>query len=243
MKTPENGQAREQIGANIRDHGYHVYVVSGGPTPRWAYTIGLRPKLGFELVLAGGAGFLKEDVLEILRYVITGAPRDNPAPSIVVPRRGTFMFGPVCREWGSRLLLGAIDYYQEFVESRQLLPDAAHTTIDVPDLSKPLVAETARSWRWLDDVWPFGVSAKSEVMTNLRALMGERVTEAARWEEGYWEAFAGSGEDVRPEDARLVPLGTLLGADPSAEALTRLPVGAATWRDPDGEWQAWRPRG
>lgn len=238
MKT--RNQALEEIAKNIRDHRYHVYIVSGGPTPRWAYTIGLTPKTGFELAFAGGAIFLKDDVLEILHHIVNQINRNELLPSIEVPKRGSFRLSPVCQEWSARLLLGAIDYHQKGVECRQVVPDDAHKSIDVPDLSTPLVRGAATPWRWLDEPWPYAVSAKSEAMTNLKALMGVRVTEGARWEDDYWEVFSGSGEEVSREEGRLVPLGTLLGADPSLEALTRLDVGTAMWRKEDGDWHPWR---
>jgi hypothetical protein len=53
--TPARAKALEQIKHNIEKSGFHVYIVMGaGPTPRFAYTIGLRESLGAELVLAGG---------------------------------------------------------------------------------------------------------------------------------------------------------------------------------------------
>ena len=45
-------QALDQIRGNIARGGHHVYVVSGGATPRFAYTIGISGAIGFELILA-----------------------------------------------------------------------------------------------------------------------------------------------------------------------------------------------
>ena len=59
-------EARERIRRNIATHGHHTYLVSGAPTPRWAYTIGLSPRVGFELILAGASTFSKNEVLEII---------------------------------------------------------------------------------------------------------------------------------------------------------------------------------
>jgi hypothetical protein len=38
----ERAKALRLIRRNIDEHGFHIYVVSGGPLPRYAYTIGLR---------------------------------------------------------------------------------------------------------------------------------------------------------------------------------------------------------
>lgn len=238
MKT--RSEARERIAQNILTHGHHVYIVSGGPTPRWAYTIGLSPDAGFELVLAGGTVFLKDDVLGILARLASHTARRDRTTSFVLPRWGAFRLGPVCRAWSERLLLGANDYYRTVVEALQVVPDQSHRTIDVPDLSRPLTRNAVTPWRWLDEPWPYEISKTSEAMTNLETLMGGRVTEAARWEEDYWEVFSGSGEEVNRDDARLVPMGTLLGADPSLEAIARLEIGEALRREPPGDWETWR---
>src|SRR5262245_23333877 len=145
MKTPS--EALERIAQNIQAHGYHVYVVAGGPAPRWAYTIRLSPKTGFELVLAGGAVYSKDDVLEILRRVVVKVGCDRLVRSIDVPDLDTFRLEPTCENWSNRLLLGANHYYQTTVEALQLVPDRSHRTIDVPDLSRPLARTEATPWR------------------------------------------------------------------------------------------------
>ena len=120
------------------------------------------------------------------------------------------------------------------------MPDAAHWTVDVPDLSQPWSPATAPGWRWLFEPWTLPVQETSKIVTNLAALRGEPVTEAARWEEDEWELFAGSGPHVTYEDMRVVPLETLFGADPSLEPILSLPVGGALRPDSrDDEWQVW----
>ena len=42
---------------------------------------------------------------------------------------------------------------------------------------------------------------------------------------------------------RVVPLATLLGADPTLQPVTTLEVGQALWRESDeDEWQIWKPK-
>ena len=46
-------QALDDIRENIARSGHHIYVVSGGQTPRFAYTIGVNESIGVELILSG----------------------------------------------------------------------------------------------------------------------------------------------------------------------------------------------
>jgi hypothetical protein len=116
-------------------------------------------------------------------------------------------------------------------------------TIDVPDMEAAWSVDTAPIWQWLDEPWRHPVPAGSEVMTDLGALRGGRITEACRWEEGYWEMFAGAGPDVSEEMARLVPLGCLLAADPSLMPALSLKIGEGLRRDGGGgAWNSWRAR-
>jgi hypothetical protein len=137
--------------------------------------------------------------------------------------------------------LGALDYYdREEVSAYQVVPDEAHRTIDTPDLSRTWSASTEPAWRWLADEWSLPVPSTSHAVTNLDALRGARVTEVSRWEDDYWEAFAGSGSGLSEAEARVVPLGTLLGADDSTRRILDLEVGESIWRDPEGgDWNRW----
>jgi hypothetical protein len=87
--------------------------------------------------------------------------------------------------------------------------------------------------------WSYPVPSKSVAGTNLAALRGERITEAMRWEEDEWELYAGAGPDVAKEAMRVVPLGTLLAADMSLEAVVSLRIGEGLWRDADSAWHSW----
>ena len=95
-------------------------------------------------------------------------------------------------------------------------------------------------WAWVHEPWEYPVPDRSVVATNLAALQGQRVSEVSRWEDAYWEAFAGAGAEHDRTDARMVPLATLLGADPSMAAATRLGVGQSLRRGAgDTDWSPW----
>lgn len=236
-----NHEALAEIRKNIAEHGYHIYAVSGGAVPRYVYTIGNLDRLGFELIFAGAAAYsLDEAVRAVDKVALTGLQSGGGA-QLLTPPQGRFDLRPVYQAWVQQLMLGAIDHYgSRPVSAIQLVPDDAHHTIDTPDMSLPISASATSAWRWLEETWPYPITHDSVVMTNLAALRGEPVTEAARWEEDEWEIFAGAGPDVDPEDVRAVPLAVLLAFDPSLEPVTRLPVGKALWRDGRGTtWNAW----
>lgn len=65
------------------------------------------------------------------------------------------------------------------------------------------------------------------------------MTEACRWEDDYWELFAGVGPDVPREETRIVELGTMLAADPSLAPIRDLEVGGGIWREDGSEWHVW----
>ena len=126
------------------------------------------------------------------------------------------------------------------VSALQIMPDEDHRTIDVPALERPWSAAAEPVWQWLREPWSYPVPRNSFATTHLDALRGERITEAARWEDEQWELFAGAGPDVPLDEVRVVPLGTLLAVDPALDAVTRLDVGRALWRDADdGDWNHW----
>lgn len=140
-------------------------------------------------------------------------------------------------------MLGVFDYYQtRDIPAIQIVPDKDHRTIDVPDMSAPWNALAEPVWQWLKEPWIFPVPKESTATTNLAALRGERITEATRWEEDEWEAFAGAGPDVTEEEMRVVALGTLVAADKSLEPIVHLAIGEGLWRDPEAgsEWHPWQ---
>jgi hypothetical protein len=222
-----------------------VYLVTGGPSPRWQYTIGLAPRHGAELLLAGATAYPGDVAVRVLQELVSRVGRvDTNGTGLPIEGLGTFTLRPVHRSWTDRLALGAQDFYQdENVPVWQIMPDEQHWTVDTPDLACPRNPNVEPVWRWLTEPWPFAVSTRSIAVTNMAALRGQRVTEGARWALDEWELFAGAGPDVRPEDVRRVPLATLLGADPTLVRMTELEVGVGLWRDPtDLVWQEWRQR-
>jgi Domain of unknown function (DUF4262) len=243
--TDENKDAAlELIRSNLAKYGHHIYVVSGAPLPRFAYTIGLSKPLGAELILAGASTFFAQDVTAILNECAK-ALRTRPSTKQAcfnLGARGSFSIGSVDPSWANALMLGARDFFgQDGVPAWQVVPDREHSTLDIPDLAQPWSAAKEPCWQWLHETWTFPVSAQSVATTNLGALRGERVTEAARWELDQWELFAGAGPEIPADDVRVVPLGTLLAIDDSVATVTGLDVGRALWRDAaTGSWQRWK---
>lgn len=232
---------RDLLAQKIASVGHHVYVVQGAPAPRFAYTVGLMERLGLELVLAGAIIY---DISEVGRIVneIANVLRDDPNVGVIEVRSlGGFRLRRMRPDWVRSVMLGAVEYYREGgVVGYQVVPDDDHWTIDVPVFDEHRDVLGNRAWRWVWEEWSYPVPKPSVVTTNLGALRGEQVTEVARWETDQWEMFAGAGPEVKPEDARVVPLGVLLGKDGSLEAALSLPVGAGLWRDHGGgPWQAW----
>ena len=239
-------QALDDIRENIARIGHHIYVVSGGQTPRYAYTVGVSESIGVELILSGAILYMMDEVGTIIND-IAGQLKAQPDRRVFeVTGLGSFTLRKVDSSWATEFMLGAFDYYQRReIPALQIVPDKAHWTIDVPDMSAPWSATTEPVWRWLKEPWTFPVPEDATATTDLAALRGERVTEAMRWEEDDWEIFAGAGADVPKDAMRVVALGTLIAADKSLDPVVHLAMGEGLWRDPepDSEWHPWRKRG
>ncbi len=233
----------ESIRANIAKYGHHIYLVSGGPSPRYAYTIGLSPTIGAELTLAGAAVYSADDVKRIINDMAAKlkTKAGSAQSSFEVKSLGSFTLRKADPSWASTLMLGALDFYgKKEIEALQIVPDQEHWSIDIANMVRPWSPTTDPVWQWLHAPWRYPVSPQSVAVTNLGALRGERITEAARWEPSEWELFAGAGPDVPREEVRMVPLGTLLAVDESLDAVTSLDVGHALWRDAtELEWHPW----
>jgi len=236
-----NPEALAEIRANIIKHGHHIYAVSGSALPRYVYTIGNLDRLGAELILAGGANYSLDEVIQAVDEIALEGRRTGSAAVSTTASLGRIDLRPVNSTWIHELMLGATDYFgPRPVSALQLVPDSAHSMIDTPDMTLPISPVAAPAWRWLSEPWPYPIAEDSVAITNVGALRGEPVTEAARWEESEWELFAGAGPNVQREDIRAVPLGTLLGVDPSLQPVTALPVGKALWREDRGApWHKW----
>jgi hypothetical protein len=243
MTNPaERASALENIRANIAKYGYHTYLVSGGNIPRFAYTIGTSESAGFELVLAGAVFYMKDDVVKVIDNIVAQLRAERGRTVFDVPGQGSFTLREVHESWASEIMLGAFDYFHKRdLPALQIVPDKAHWTVDIPDMSVPWSATKEPAWQWLRERWTYPVPEISTATTNLAALRGDRITEAMRWEEDEWELFAGAGPDVSKEELRVVPLGVLLAVDKSLEAVLKLPVGSGLWRDAPSEWHPWAP--
>jgi len=246
----ENEAARklalDRIRENIARSGHHIYVVSGGETPRFAYTVGVSESIGSELVFAGAILYMKDEVLKIINDIAAQLKRDREAASYQVVGQGSFTLRKVHVSWTTALMLGALDYYRvDEIQTLQIIPDRDHWTIDVPDMSAPWSAATEPVWRWLYEQWTYPVPKNSTALTDLAALRGERITEAMRWDEDEWEMFAGDATTIPKEEMRVVRLGTLLGADESLVPVVNLAIREGLLRDynSDSEWRPWRKKG
>jgi hypothetical protein len=203
----------------------------------------LRESIGSELILAGAIFYMKDEVVKIVNFIadrlrLEGGVQE--AKSCSVGSLGLFGLRKAHPSWTSKLLLGAFDYYgTDEIPVLQIFPDEAHWTVDVPDMGKPFESSSAPAWRWLYEPWTYPVPEDSVAATNLAALRGERVTEAVRWEEDEWEISAGPAPDVPKDEMRVVPLGTLIAADPSLSRVVNFALEEGIWRDSDSDWQPW----
>jgi len=183
-------RAMEDIRENISRYGLHVYMVIGDVTPRFAYTIGLSESVGAELILAGAVFYMKDDVLQIIKAIASELKAAPERRTFEVAGQGSFSLRQAHGTWAAEFILGAFDYYKKRdIQALQIVPDEVHWTLDVPDMTAPWSATEEPVWRWLREPWAFPVPKDSTAVTDLAALQGEPVTEAARWEEDYWGAF------------------------------------------------------
>lgn len=245
MTGDARAAALQSIRTNIAKFGHHNYLILGGPLPRFAYSIGLSETVGSELVMAGGCFYTADEVRMIIDAVSAQLsklyPGEWPRVPIDIGSLGVFSLRDVDASWCSSLLLGALDFYGvDHIAAHQIVPEGDRWTIDVPALNRPWSAKSEPVWQWVQEPWLYPVPKDCTVVTNLDALRGKAITEVARWEPDQWEMFAGAGPDVDKEDVRVVPLGTLLGADHSLEMVTTLEVGRGVWRDREElRWQPW----
>jgi len=242
MSYEDREHALNSIRENIARFGYHLYTVSGDQTPRYTYSIGLSPKLGHELILGGGIFFMYKEVGKIIEEIVGRLTAGSVSTERVcaVDPFGTFSLRPSDPSWVTLLMLGATDFYQRpDIPALQIFPDDEHMTIDVPNMAVPWSPQSAPIWQWLKEPWTYPVPRKSEAVTDLDSLRGFAVTEACRWEEDYWELFAGAGPEIPKEEKRVVGLGMLLASDPSLAPILDLKIGDGIWREDDLEWHEW----
>jgi hypothetical protein len=243
MSNDKRQKMTQRIEEDIRQHGYHTTLVTGGDaSPRFAYTIGLSSNIDAELIFAGASFYSSQDVFVIIDKVaeVLSAGVAWQKATIEIDSLGCFSLCEAHSSWINMLLLGALDYYNTKVTGLQIVPDQLHMTIDVPKLFLNWDPVTEPVWQWLSEPWGFPIAEQSIAITNIAALQGEMITEVMRWEEREWELFAGYGPDVSQEDLRKIPLGTLLAVDQSLHIVTKLDVGKGLWRrHNESEWHSW----
>lgn len=244
--TTDRDEALDQIRANIEKTGWHIYLVSGGESPRYAYTIGLSEIFGSELILAGAAMIASRDVGKLVNSIAREC-RDNPdagTGTITVQGIGKFQLHPTDASWRKNMIFGAFDFLdKEDVPALQILPEEDLRTIDVPKMSEPWSPDANPVWRWLDGGWPYdGIAASTHVTTNLDAMKGFAVSELMRWDAEEWEMYSGDHEDVPEDEVMKVPLATLLAFDASLEPALTVPHGTGLFRDfDDDDHPKWEP--
>jgi hypothetical protein len=242
----QRNDALREIRSNIAEQGRHINVVAQSPCPRFAYTIGVSESIGVEIVLAGASFFSLDDIVEVLNSIAKSLTSHEilQGERFEVGSLGFFSLRKVDPTWSKMLLLGAMDFYEKSeLPALQVVPDKAHWTIDVPDLSEPWSPVLAPVWQWLESAWTYPVPRQSTAVTNLAALRGERITEVMRWEDDQWEVFAGAGPDVPKDEMRVVPIGTLIAVDQSLAAILELPIEGGCWRDDTTGWTSWGKSG
>lgn len=245
--APERQRMLELIRRNIQHHGRHIYAVTGGDTPRFLYTIGLYETSGFELLFAGGAIFDKRSIASVLNQAAR-LIEDGAEPAHL--RLKSEKLGPVrCvktdQSWVSRLLLGALDYYDiPSIPVWQIIPEEAEkVSIDIPDTAEPFSEAMHPVWRWLDKDCPHDVPRDSVAIADLDMLLGYAASEVMRWDIAEWEIYSGEKPESQASTYR-VPLAVLLAFDPSLLPAVDLPVGRGLLREFNkrgvaGPWEPW----
>lgn len=233
---------KETINNNIGKYGHHISIVSSDLEPRYAYTIGVKEKLGFELVFAGGVYYMSDDILKIINHIVDRLPISSTSDIFKIDKLGSFSLSKVHISWSSLMMLGVFDYYkQKSVEAFQIIPDSEHYTLDIPLMANEWHEVSEPVWKWLVKEWEYHVSGKSKVVTNISSLRGEKITEIMRWEEDEWEAFVGNSNEVKKDDIRVVSLATLIGIDSTLLPMLTLDIGKGLWRDPvELKWNSWK---
>ena len=241
VKMINRNQFINLIESNIDNQGYHVTIVDGGNSPRYAYTIGVYEMLGFELIFSGGIYFMEDELYAIFNSIVEELCKEKGEKKIkkTISKLGDFSISKVDKTWSDLMLLGVFDYYKlKEVKSYQIKPDSKHFTLDIPDMSKRWSSNIDPVWQWLNKEWHYPVPVNSNVVTDIQVLQGSDIVEVMRWGNNEWEMFSSSSVDE--EDIRVVPLGVILGLDESIEVAIHLKVEKGVWReDRESKWNDW----
>ncbi len=237
------------IRRNIINHGHHMTSVLGGESPGYLYTIGLKERVGGELVIAGLSN-LGIPLAGHLANEFSARLRDGEAADKIVyevETVGSFKLTPAHTSWTGRLMLGVKDFYKtKKVVAWQIVPSNQKPHIDTPDLSQPFDVQREPVWQWLDGGWPYRVSPDSAVATDVPALQGRPIIQLIRHSEEEWEMLAEPRPNLTVEDIRVISLATMVGHDPSLAGALNIKIGMGLYRNTDkkgspGPWLTWHP--
>jgi hypothetical protein len=90
----------------------------------------------------------REEVTRVINNTAGQLRAERGREVLEVPGQGSFALRRVHDSWARELMLGAFDYYHKAeIAALQLVPDRAHCTIDMPDLSKPWNAALEPVWQ------------------------------------------------------------------------------------------------
>lgn len=232
-------RALRLIRKNIAVYGYHLYVIFGEQTPRYAYTIGLTERELPELVLPGCLALEMDALHASMEAIVESYISVTTPPAFVETHLGHFALTTIDSSWSDALLSGLIDYYGRETSNRslQLRPTTPHMlTIDVPDMTAPLTQSAV--WTVDDRTWRYSVPRDSCALVDLSVARGLPVTQCTRSDTGVWQMWAEDSFNLTTAHVRVIPLGTLLTYDPNLEFVTELQVGeCVSRRNPEGEWR------
>lgn len=248
ISASDKDRMLKRIGGNIRDHGRHIYSVTGGYSPRFLYTIGLYEKAGVELLFAGGAFVEAREIASVLNRaaVLIENGHEPSQLHLRCDHLGAMRLVQTDTSWASRLLLGALDYYDlPALPVWQLIPeDVEKSSIDIPNTAEPFREKADPAWRWLEQKCPHDIAQGSMAITDMDLLLGYGASEIMRWEVDEWEIYSGEKPTGEAGTYR-VPLAPLLAFDASLLPALDLAVGRGLIRsfNQDGSAQPWQPWG
>lgn len=232
-------RAIRRIRRNIRKFGFHLYLITGRQSPRYAYTIGLTEHGLPELILAGCATLEPEELSNTMMALVREFIRRGHTDESLKAPEGDFIPTRIHYSWANSLLAGLTDYYGVETSKRalQLWPLSPNIrTIDTPDMTEPLPA--SRIWNLDDQPWPYPIPQDSFALVDLSVALGSPVTQCTRSDISTWQMWAEDSFALTADDVRLMSLGILLSSDPSLAFITDLRVGeCVSRRNPEGEWR------
>lgn len=237
----QKNEFSELIKTNIKKYGFHITIVGSHTCPRFAYTIGLFDIFSFELILAGGIIYKRNDLSEIFSSIVQHHEKSKSIEKtdILVANLGTFSFTTVHPSWSKLMMLGAFEYYNgSDIPVFQVNPDKDHFTLDIPNMVKQWKENEEPIWQWLKKKWNLSVPENSTAITDIQALKGKDIKEVTRWEDNHWEMF--SDPESGEEESRVATLATMIGIDKSLVEATKLKIGKGIWRTSrDSGWNNW----